>query len=143
LPIYTAKNIFGFIGLPLLAWSLYLIIGNVVLLSAASRANGIVIAIFGSGGQNYSPYPLVNFKTATGKEFDIIGNGLSSYEVGDRVEVLYYPDSPKDGRINSFTQLWGFPLIIFLPGAFFTYATFGPTEKFLRGIARGFGVKVK
>ncbi len=142
LPVYTAKNIFAFIGLPFLAWCLYLVIGNVVMLSMASRATGRVTTILGSGGKNPSPYPLVSFKTATGKEFDIIGNGLSSYEVGDQVEVLYYPGSPKGAKINSLKQLWFFPSIAFLFGALFTYAAFGPTEKILKVIARSYGVKV-
>jgi hypothetical protein len=141
--LYLSKFLFALIGLPLLLWSLYLTVNTIVFISSASRAEGVVSGISRSGGKNPTRYPRVKFKTAQGEEIEIIGNGFSSYEVGDKVEVLYDPASPKAAKIKAPIQLWILPLILFLPGAFFTYAAFGPTARLARGMARLFGAKVK
>jgi hypothetical protein len=141
--LYLSKSLFAIVGLPFLVWSLYLTLNNVVFISSASRAQGVVSEISKSGGKYNSHFPRVKFKTARGEEIEITGNALSSYEVGDSVEVLYDPASPKSAKINAPIQLWLLPLILFLPGAFFTYTAFGPTVKIAGGLARLFGVKVK
>ena len=59
-------------------------------------------------------YPMVDFTSADGKrrEFqDSTGSNPPSYDVGDRVEVLYRADDPGNARINGFLSLWLLPLI--------------------------------
>ncbi len=111
--------------------SLFLIIGlilagvSVSFLRDAKRAQGTVVSLdWGTGhGSTYGKsrttggsmaYPVVAFTSADGTTRTFTGSTGSnppSYDLGERVEVLYRADSPEDARINGFLSLWLLPLI--------------------------------
>ncbi|MFG3015885.1 DUF3592 domain-containing protein [Streptomyces cinerochromogenes] len=111
--------------------ALFLVIGlvlagvSVSFLMNAERARGTVVAlewrddpdhVSGRKRVDDGPvaYPVVEFTPAHGtprKFRNSTGSNPPSYEVGERVEVLYHADSPEDARINGFASLWLLPLI--------------------------------
>ncbi|WP_039942384.1 DUF3592 domain-containing protein [Streptomyces himastatinicus] len=93
-------------------------------LTDAKRARGTVVSLEWRNDHETSPrtqtddkpaaYPVVAFTSADGaprKFEDSTGSNPPSYELGERVEVLYAPGSPEDARINGFASLWLMPLI--------------------------------
>lgn len=88
-------------------------------LSDAKRTRGSVVSLEwreDDHGEDRTPvaYPVVEFTSADGmpRRFQSsTGSNPPSYEKGERVEVLYRADSPKDARINGFASLWLLPLI--------------------------------
>lgn len=111
--------------------ALFLVVGlilagvSVSFLTDAERARGTVVTLEWRNDHsgvsrkkrvNDEPaaYPVVEFTSADGtpRRFrDSTGSNPPSYEVGERVEVLYRADSPDDARINGFSSLWLLPLI--------------------------------
>src|SRR5690349_9784154 len=61
-----------------------------------------------SGDSDVPPasYPVIQFHTPDGKAHEFQSNVGSSWGVGQRVEVLYDPDTPSRARVNSFRDLW-------------------------------------
>jgi hypothetical protein len=45
-----------------------------------------------------------------------VGSSPPAYEVGERVTILYDPTSPKEAKINSFGELWLWPLLLGILG---------------------------
>jgi len=98
---------------------------SVSFLTDAERAQGTVVALewrndhVGTSHQRRvkdkpAAYPVVEFTSADGtprKFRNSTGSNPPSYEVGERVEVLYHADSPEDARINGFASLWLLPLV--------------------------------
>ncbi|MEW2401011.1 DUF3592 domain-containing protein [Streptomyces sp. NPDC046862] len=111
--------------------SLFLVVGlilagvSVSFLTDAQRARGTVVTLEWRNDHSGvsrkkrtddkpAAYPVVEFTSADGtqrKFRDSTGSNPPSYEVGERVEVLYRADSPDDARINGFASLWLLPLI--------------------------------
>ncbi|MEV4744043.1 DUF3592 domain-containing protein [Streptomyces sp. NPDC049555] len=106
---------------------------SVSYLNDAERTPGTVVALDWehghSGGSRRSraddeaaAYPVIEFTSKDGvrrKFRDSTGTNPPSYEVGERVEVLYRADSPEDARIKGFASLWLPPLIVGGIGFFF------------------------
>jgi preprotein translocase subunit SecG len=64
-------------------------------------------------------YPIIRFADKAGQEHTLYSSAGSyppAYEVGERVPVLYDPANPKEAKINSFTGLWLWPLILGILG---------------------------
>jgi hypothetical protein len=62
----------------------------------------------------------------------------AAYRAGDRVEVLYDRTKPNVGRINSFTDLWLFPVIFGCSGSLiFLVGLFIGVRALLRALAMG------
>lgn len=111
--------------------ALFLVVGliltgvSVSFLVDAERARGTVVALEWRNDHdgasrrtraNDKPvaYPVVEFTSADGtprKFRGATGSNPPSYERGERVEVLYRADSPKDARIDGFASLWLLPLV--------------------------------
>ncbi len=96
----------------------------------AERGEGTVVEMIekkGSGSDDDGPTwsPKVKFRTAGGMEIEFV-SGVSSnppsYAAGDAVDVLYDPMNPRDASINSFVQVWLFPLLLPVMGLAFAAA---------------------
>jgi hypothetical protein len=99
----------------------------------AERATGTVIDLSeetdSEGDVTY--HPVVRFTTAEGRTVEFVSSsGASSRvsrSVGDRVEVLYDPDDPKDAQLSGFFDLWLFPIVFAAVGvAFSVFSLFSP-----------------
>jgi hypothetical protein len=64
---------------------------------------------------------VIRFTPATGAEIQFTNNTSSnspSHDIGERVEVIYHPENPRNARINSFFGLYGISTIFGVLGAF-------------------------
>ena len=64
-------------------------------------------------GQAYAPR--FEFQTPDGERREVLsdtGSSPAGFSVGDRVTVLYKPDDPSNAKIDTFGQLWLFPVIV-------------------------------
>ncbi len=89
----------------------------------AVQAQGAVVELKegSSGGSNSHPvyYPIIRYADTAMQEHTLYsgtGSFPPEYAVGDRVSVLYDPASPKEAKVNSFTDLWLLPLILGIIG---------------------------
>jgi hypothetical protein len=103
--------------------------------ASASQTEGVVVKLVTSrgsaragqsaasrgGGPSYAP--VFEFKDAGGRSHRVTNSTSSrpaSYDVGEKVGVLYSPQNPDEARIDSFFSLWGGPAIFGSVGLIFT-----------------------
>lgn len=70
------------------------------------RVNGVT-------RESTTHYPVFSFRDAKGTSHMVTsstGSGKPAYEAGQEVPVLYDPAAPDSARINSFSNLWLFPV---------------------------------
>jgi hypothetical protein len=108
---------FLLMGIPCLLGSLYFAADSYRLVKEGDRAEGRVVELAQRRGSKsgWVYAPVFRFETAGGKAHVIQSSSASnppSYEVGDRVMVLYPPGKPNDAIIQGFFELWGAALII-------------------------------
>jgi hypothetical protein len=89
------------------------------------RAQGTVVdTVIGTTRKNgHVWYPIVRYTAQDGGSYRFqssSGSNPPAYNVGDTVEVLYWPADPEHGTINGFFSLWGGPLIAGVLGGVFT-----------------------
>jgi hypothetical protein len=66
--------------------------------------------------------PVFSFRDTEGRHHLVtsaVSHGKSPYEPGQEVPVLYDPDDPENARLDSFVQLWLFPLVFGFMGTIF------------------------
>ncbi len=109
--VRTIVSAFFGVGLLLLAVAGFLTVRTASFLARASSAPGVVIELRetrdSDGGTLYRP--VVRFAPRSGGDLTIessMGTAPPAFSVGERVEVLYAPDNPRDARIRSFGSLW-------------------------------------
>ena len=103
-------------------FNLYILIKKILFLKQAISAVGIV-KIAGAGslsdGADGAYFQTVEFQTEKGEIITIhptMGGSSDRGTKGAAVEVLYLKESPKDGVIKDFKNIWGFESIAFLIG---------------------------
>jgi hypothetical protein len=112
------------IGFGLFGGGIYSYLSTGDFIAEAATASGVVIGLEreqdADGGATY--YPRVQFQ-ANGRSYQFkgqVGSGYGTFRVGEQVDVLYDPADPQSARINSFVQLWFFPLFLGVVGSVFT-----------------------
>lgn len=124
------------IGIGLFGGGIYSFLSTRDFIGEAATTGGVVIDLEREhdADGNHSYYPRVQFE-ANGRSYQFrgqVGSGRGTFKVGEQVEVLYDPADPHHARINSFVQLWFFPLFLGGMGVVFTAigaaATFGDTR---------------
>lgn len=111
------RNIFLLVGLALLAGTVWWAVSTRSFVARAAVAQGTVVALAPSSGSKNSTvyHPVVDYVLPGGQMIEIrssAGSSPPAYSVGEKVEVLYLPDRPRDGRIRGVFSLWGGPLIL-------------------------------
>jgi len=92
-------------------------------LHRAASADGTitdVVLVHDYQDQSDTYRPVFTFKTSDGITHRVqseSGSSPSSYQVGQRVNVVFDPKAPDDAKINSIGQLWTFPLVFVGIGA--------------------------
>ncbi len=111
-PVFIA--LFGLIAMGLLGGSYYTGMNMMDRLQNSERATGEVIRIrseysSSSEGSSYTYYSVVGFIDMGRKvEFeDNVGASHAMHDVGQEVDVLYYPDDPEDAIIDRGIFNWG------------------------------------
>ena len=91
-------------------------------LNKAIKTNATIIDHVERGRDSTTLAPVFLFETKNGTSIKIdsnIGSSIREFTVGDTIEIYYDPNHPYDAKINSFVQLWAFPIIICLFGISF------------------------
>lgn len=80
--------------------------------SNAATARGVVVKLNAGGS-----HPQIKFTTAEGKEIEYAQGGLIfGYKPGDEVDVFYERQNPQIASVDSFSALWGFPILALILG---------------------------
>jgi hypothetical protein len=90
----------------------------------ANQAEGVVIRMVSSGRKGGSS-PVVRYEV-DGQSYELqstVSSSPPAYSVGEKVTVLYHPDNPGGGQIDSFIDRWLFPLVF--GGMGFIFAAIG------------------
>jgi hypothetical protein len=123
-------GIFAVIGLILLAVALGLWSVGSRFRSGALSTQGTVVRMVNhrdsEGGSGH--LPIVQYRVDT-QSYEVAGTVSSTppaYHVGDLVPILYRPEKPEDGRIDSMLEQGFLPLLFGgLGGVFFLIGVFG------------------
>jgi len=119
---------------------LYLFINTNNFLSHAFHAQGTVIALLQhSDDQSNTYYPEILFTDKNGRSIDFYSNYSSNppeYVKGDKVNLLYDPQNPRNAKVDSFTTLWLLPIVAFVVSiislviscGFFVWSKYIPNE---------------
>ncbi|MCH8569283.1 MAG: DUF3592 domain-containing protein [Balneolales bacterium] len=117
-PLNSAITILIFIVAPLIATG-YFWMQTQDFLSTAEFAEGEVVSYHeytSDGTRMYSP--IVEFTLPDGNKLQFtsnFGSSSQSYQIGEKVEVVYRIDDPESARISSIMNLYGF---VIFSGAF-------------------------
>lgn len=112
------RLLFGFIGVAVVAFACGWLWSVHSFTSRAVRASGVVTKLIAGGS-----HPEVAFVTATGEQVSSVQGGLiAGYREGERVDVLYLAEEPRNAQLDSFGALWGFPSLFLLLGVVFVGA---------------------
>ena len=84
----------------------------------SSRTPGVVVAVAPTIDRkgNTLYYTIFTFADNTGRTYTNRTNSAeypAPFIVGDKITVLYQPDSPQSARIKSFRALWIIPTFLF------------------------------
>ena len=128
-PLKTTRLIFGIflaVGMVLLAVAVVSYWHTRQFRQNAASADGVVIENVWSS-RTY--FPQVRFRTSGGQDLTFtsnMGSKPASYQVGDRVRVLYDPEKPADASIDSFESQWLLPTIFGSLGLIFCSVGIAP-----------------
>jgi hypothetical protein len=113
--------IFGLVGLGMGIGEFFILKSVFEFRSQAVVVDGEVVDFVTSrgskGGTMYAPvvrYSVPAPEGGSGETHEIRGSVSSSsrgYDIGERVEVMYLPDAPAEGRIRNFMEQWFLPTI--------------------------------
>jgi hypothetical protein len=105
------KVLFAGIGLAMLAGALAMVISTRDFIARAASADGEVIDLRGSK----TLAPVVRFTDADGRTREFVSSVSSSppsYDIGEKVVVLYDRGAPQDAKIKGWSDLWFGPTIL-------------------------------
>ncbi|NHZ36737.1 DUF3592 domain-containing protein [Massilia rubra] len=78
-------------------------------IKSTSRANGVVIS-----KESGKYHAHIRFSTEKGEIVNYTQHGYTSFEVGEKVSILYYAHDPhKDPGADAFGSLWGGSIMLF------------------------------
>lgn len=122
--VAVMKWVFMVVGAGLLGLAGWLYQGTSTFIARAATAEGTVVDLArSSGSKGGSTWrPVVRFETPDGEAVQFtssMGSNPPSHQVGDRVEVLYLPDAPREAKIREYLSLWGPATIVGGIGAVF------------------------
>jgi len=117
------KYIFALLGAALLVGAFFSYQNTSNFIEEAVETRGTVTDLaYSRSDDSVSYYPVVEFQSASGRlvEFQSSsGSNPASYDIGERVSILYRVDEPFSARINGFFSLWGLSLILAIMGGVF------------------------
>ena len=109
-------------GAVLFIVSVWSCLGTMMFLRRAAKAEGEVVRLVqpesSMRGGNPAEFVIYSFTDAEGREHErSSSSNLVRGDVGDRVAVLYDPESPGTARLDDFSDLWTTDLILLAAGA--------------------------
>ncbi|MCC8366159.1 DUF3592 domain-containing protein [Xenorhabdus sp. PB61.4] len=128
----------AFVGVLFLFGAFHSAKSTVVLMLDGVKTTGVVTKLElhisnsnKSKGKKESKYyhPVINFTTEEGKEVQFTsssGSNPASYNIGEKLEIIYLKDNPANAQLNNFSSLYGIALIFSLFGFLFSLIGFFP-----------------
>ena len=126
--------IFGALGLLLTGGALANIISTFRFLLRAQKTNGTVVSYKSktvTSGKHHRRsrtvyMPVIEYAPVEtdNKKITItstVGSNPPAYNIGELVTVYFLPGNPHRGKLNSFWELWFFPLVVFVIGCFICF----------------------
>lgn len=99
------------VGLVFLVIGIFLIKDTLQFLPGTVTAQGTIIHCSYDDAQSTACAPTVRFMAKSGQSIAINPSfSSSSFYEGQSVQIRYHPNTPQDGRIDSFTSVWLVPL---------------------------------
>ena len=121
----VSRFVFILVGLALIAGGGYLAYQRSGTTLQGERTEGTVIRLREKErdpGESPMIYHVFKFKAQDGQAYTVegaVGSTSGTYVVGEKIPVVYDPDRPREARIDSFSEMWMGPLVIFLMGFIF------------------------
>ena len=78
-------------------------------LFGSGRAPGTVVGLRNTGRL---PAPMIEYRVDGQKYLYNAWVSTTGYHIGQKVTVRYHPDRPGGGRLDTFSELWLFPLFL-------------------------------
>lgn len=135
---YLISSLIIFAGIALVGFGIFTFFRQRAQIAQFSRADGVVTELIpvrvggelvvsrteeGMKMEKKVRYRLqIQFKTQTGRTIEFmspISTRPARYKVGERVEILYDLQNPKQAQVNSFLHLWFATLMFIFFGLFF------------------------
>ena len=117
------EYVFPIIGAGLFIGACFVFANTLVFLKTAIPASGTVVELLPVKSDESTTYqPLVTFNDKKGTKIEFASGNSSnppSYDVGEKVEVLYNPINPKNAKIKGFYTIWLGGVILAVAGAIF------------------------
>lgn len=116
--------IFTIIGVGMLLGTFFIYKNTSIFLETAIITHGTVIGLLENrGSRNLIHYkPLIEFIDKNGKRIEFSSSSSTnplSYNVGEKIEILYNPKSPNDAEIKGFFSIWGGTIMLGVAGLIF------------------------
>ncbi len=116
LPSVTKREQPRLIKAVFLAVAVVMIVGGAAMLADArdalfggGRAPGTIVGLRPTGRHSV---PVIRYRVG-GQEYLCQARvGTSGYQFGQEVTIRYHPDRPGEGRLDTFSELWLFPLFL-------------------------------
>ena len=116
--------LFTVIGMILILIAVFLAVYSMRLRAISLRTSGTIVRMVQRKDEedgSISNFPVVGYQVED-KAYEIQGSVSSSvpvYSVGQRITVLYPPNHPEQGRIDTFLEQWFVPLLVGFIGIVF------------------------
>lgn len=123
------------IGILILTFTAYLVVNKYSFVNSTEKTVATVIDnkisySKNSGGKSSRFYfPILTFVDRQGKAVTFmssVGSTIPSYQIGDRVEILYDAAQPSKAEVSDFKSIWLAPIIIGIIGIVFFAIGFIP-----------------
>ncbi len=116
--------VFLLIGVGVLVGDFFVVKSTMSFLSNSEKVEGSVIDIVKSRSSDgdYMYRPEISFVDTTGQTITFtlsISSSMPTYQVGEKVSVLYDKNNSQSAKINTFFQLWFGPIIMTVLGVIF------------------------
>jgi len=123
----TVKYFFVIVGLIALTGSVIVSMNRYAFVKASIETKGEVVELVSvrsssTTSSSITYAPCIRFTDKYGRPMEFVSSISSSppsYDVGERVELIYNPEAPEDARMKGFFAIWGLASISGLFGAIF------------------------
>ena len=120
-------------------WGVDRMVHNLSMVLTGLRTPGVIVAndldCGGRGGHSCDYVPVVRFVARGGQTYEVRGtigtDNPPEYHVGQKVTVYYDPRHPESALINSWVDLWLYPLGVIVMGTFFGLVITWPLPRLL------------
>jgi len=133
---FWVLGLFGIIGVAATVGSIFVFVNQKQFVAEALRAPGVVIDLIEQRDDDGSTYaPEVAYTTAAGENITFISGtsaNPAAFSRNEQVEVLYRAEEPEQAKINAFSTLYTFPLIMGGMGMIFALVGIIPGSIMLR-----------